>query len=181
MVSSEPISTSPSGRLRRLLGVSLVVLAASALWACGSSSTPTLNTGVIQRAIAGSILAQHHLQTTVVCPSHISRKAGVRFVCSADLNVGSYPVAVTVTNNQGHVVYQNGQSLVAVDIAKVEQAISSSLHQQKGIAATVTCPAEVLQQEGLTFTCSAALPGGKRVFTVTQVDGSGHVRYVEAG
>jgi hypothetical protein len=144
---------------------------------CGSS-TPTLNTAPVERAIAASILAQHHLYATVHCPPKVSRKAGVVFTCTAGLNVGAYPVRVTETNTSGHVQYENPAPLVALDIAGVEHAIEQSIHSERHLAATVTCPAEVLQQAGIAFTCTARVNGRLYPFAVSEVDGDGHVRYV---
>jgi hypothetical protein len=95
-----------------------------ALAACGSQARPkTLNTAAVERAIAASIRAEHGLQTAVTCPASVPRKAGTSFTCTANLEVGSYPVMVHETNDQGHVIYANSAPLIALDVAKVEAAI----------------------------------------------------------
>jgi hypothetical protein len=103
--------TYPSGTvvvMRRvcLSGLLAAVVVAPALYGCGSNA-PMLNTVTVRRAIAESILTQHHLYATVSCPSRIPRKAGFAFTCTANLNVGTYPVMVTETNGSGHVRYEN--------------------------------------------------------------------------
>ena len=60
---------------------------------------------------------------------------------------------------------------------KVERAIEQSSLAQRGAQARVTCPSGVLQRKSLVFTCTATTAKGDTPFTVTQVDGSGNVRY----
>ena len=144
---------------------------------CGKSQ-PTLNTVTVEHAVAASIAAQHHLSATVKCPSNVPRKAGWAFTCTASLNVGTYPVSVTETNNKGYVKYQNQEPLATLDIAKVEQSIEQSIRSQRRLNSTVRCPPEVIQKEGTVFTCTATINGRAYPFEVTEVDDDGHVRYV---
>lgn len=144
---------------------------------CGTSK-PALKTVTVERAIAASILTQHRLYATVRCPPKVPKKAGTAFTCTASLNVGTYPVTVTETNDSGHVSYQDQAPLVALDIAKVQQAIGQSIGSQRHLGATVTCPAEVIQKAGIVFTCTATVNGKPYPFEVTETDNDGHVRYV---
>ena len=57
-----------------------------------------LSIAVVERAIASSIMTQHHIEVTVTCPPAIPRKAGFGFTCNARLAVGTYPIRVTETN-----------------------------------------------------------------------------------
>jgi hypothetical protein len=159
-----------------VVGLGASILVASPLYGCGSS-THTLNTVAVQRAIAASILAQHHLYTTVRCPPKVPRRAGFAFTCTAGLSVGTYPVLVTQTNGSGHVRYENQAPLVVLNIARVEQAIAQSILTERHLHSTVTCPPEVIQSAGIAFTCVATVNGRRYPFTVTEVDDSGHVRY----
>jgi hypothetical protein len=63
---------------------------------------------------------------------------------------------------------------------KVESAIEQSILNQRGQVADVSCPSGVHQQDGLVFTCWAAVGSNDTPFVVAQTDASGHVRY-EAG
>jgi Domain of unknown function (DUF4333) len=148
-----------------------------ALGGCGSS-TPRLNPAVVERAIAGSILAERRITSTVHCPANVPRKAGTVFTCTAYFDVGSYPIAVTETNASGHVRYGNTAPLVILNIRKVESAITSSILSQRHLKAAVSCPAEVLQQAGTNFTCTASINGSRYPFAVTETDDNGHVRYI---
>ncbi len=161
----------------RLLAVTLA--AGALLGACGSSSS-TLDTGRVERAVSASILAQRGLRTTVTCPSNVPLKAGYSFTCNAKLDVGTYPVTVVVTNSKGHVRYENHAPLIALNIEKVENAIAFSIASQRHLQASVTCPAEVLQKAGIVFKCTAVVAGKptRYPFLVTQTDNHGHVRYV---
>jgi hypothetical protein len=153
------------------------VLLIPSLCGCGSSG-PTLHTAAVERVIAESILTEHNLHTTVVCPSNVPQRAGIAFTCRAALQVGSYPVAVTETNGSGRVRYQNEQPLAILNIAAVERGIAQSILSQRHLHATVTCPREVLQRAGIFFTCTATINGQGHPFGVTELDNNGHVRYV---
>ncbi|MGH2863960.1 MAG: DUF4333 domain-containing protein [Solirubrobacteraceae bacterium] len=179
-----PATATPRAR-RCAAEVLLGALACAGLCACGHSSPPstsggdTLHTAAIERAIAASILAQHHLETRVSCPATVPKQTGHRFSCAATLQAGRYIVSVTETNDRGHVAYRSGRPLVALDIPKVEEAIGRSILSKKHLHATVRCPTEVLQQAGVAFTCAASANGRSAEFAVTEVNGEGHVSYVE--
>lgn len=164
------------GRYSRmpLLGVAGALVA---LAGCGSNS-PTLDTAHLQRAIAGSILAQHGLHVAVSCPANVPRRVGERFTCTAHLVVGAYPVSATVTTSSGQVRYANAAPLTALNIGRVRSAITASILAQRHLRATVSCPAQVLQQAGVSFTCTATIGPRSYPFRVTETDGAGHVRYV---
>ena len=65
-----------------------------------------------------------------------------------------------------------------LDTEKVERAIERSSLAQRGIHAQVSCPSAVRQRKGLVFACAAKVDRHATRFVVTQLDGSGHVRYV---
>jgi len=161
----------------RMLALALVLV--TGLAACGSSE-PKLDTARVEHAVEASILAQRGLRTTVTCPSEVPIKTNYTFTCNAKLDVGSYPVTVVVTNSKGHVRYENRAPLVALNTEKVEHAIAASIAGQRHLAATVTCPHEVLQRTGIVFTCTAVVSGSSKQypFEVTQVDNNGRVKYV---
>jgi hypothetical protein len=93
------------------------------------------------------------------------------------LDVGRYPVYVSETDSTGKVRFGNPAPLVILDIGRVQRAITTSILAQRNLRARVSCPPEVLQQRGLTFTCWATVGSRRYPFAVTQVDGSGRVRY----
>jgi Domain of unknown function (DUF4333) len=165
-------------RAARPAAVAAFAVAAAALAACGSS-TPALNATTVEQAIAKSVLAQRALHVTVSCPAKIPSRTGTHFACTARLDVGTYPVPGVVTNDRGHVVYSNSSPLVALDSHRVEASITRSILAQRGVRARVQCPAEVLQQAHLRFTCPAQFGGRAHAFSVVEVDGSGRVRYAE--
>jgi hypothetical protein len=69
------------------------------------------------------------------------------------------------------------RSPTMLDTEKVERAIERSGWEQRRIRVQVTCPAGVRQSQGLVFSCTAMTPGRSTRFVVTQLDGSGRVRY----
>ena len=163
----------------------LGAVVAGCLTGCGSNG-PYLNGVVVERAIASSFLKQQHVYTRVLCPSHIPQRQGHVFRCSAGFDVGSYGVQVTETNSAGHVHWSEPAPVHLLKIKNVSTAIRQSVLAQRGARSTVTCPARVLQQKGLTFTCNAVVrPGPSRVkartypFKVSQTDNAGHVSYVQ--
>jgi hypothetical protein len=64
-----------------------------------------------------------------------------------------------------------------IDSARVESAIERSSLDQRGVHASVTCPADVRQKKGVGFSCTAVAGRTRTRFVVSQLDGSGHVRY----
>lgn len=161
-----------------LFGVVAAVPVALSLTGCGSS-TPMLRIVVVERAIASSIMTQHHIEVTVTCPRAVPRKAGIAFTCNARLAVGTYPITVTETNNNGHVRYENQTPLVMLNVAAVERAIARAIHRQTHLRAAVTCPSPVLQRKGISFACTSTANRHSYGFTVFEVNDSGRVRYAE--
>ena len=71
----------------------------------------------------------------------------------------------------------SAESPRVLNTEKIERAIEQSSFAQRGIHADVSCPSGVHQRKGLTFSCAAVVKHGTARFVVTQLDGSGHVRY----
>jgi len=78
-------------------------------------------------------------------------------------------LAVTACGSSG--------SPTILNTEKVERAIEHSSLAQRGKHAQVTCPSGVHQKKGLVFSCTAVVKRGSTRFVVTELDGSGHVRY----
>ena len=177
----------PRRRVARLTGAGLFgVVVGLTVVACGSSTPPkTIDSVALERSIARSILAEHHLNTKVTCPAKVIQQRGHTFNCYALLEVGRYRVPVTQVNGHGDVKWHTSQPITLLNTPRVEQAIASSINKQRKVTAEVTCPSQVLQAEGVTFTCMAVTQGGQKVpagrypFKVTQTDGAGHVTYIE--
>jgi hypothetical protein len=73
-----------------------------------------------------------------------------------------------------------GSSTPTLNIVAVERAVAQSILTERHIYATVGCPAKVPQRAGHVFTCTANLTVGTYPVTVTEIDGSGHVRYANS-
>jgi hypothetical protein len=157
------------------------LLAAACLSACGASAR-NLNTAKVERAIARSILQQRGIHAAVLCPARVPQTSGHAFTCTARLDVGSYPVAVTEIDGNGRVRYRDDKPLVVLNIARVEHAIEASVLSQRRVRARASCPSEVLQRVGIVFRCTAVIDGRahRYPFVVREIDGAGHVRYVGA-
>lgn len=163
----------PTRRARASIAVAIAI----ALAGCGAGAR-TLNGYDVERGIARSILAQRDLQSIVSCPKSVPIRTGRAFTCMAGLQVGWYPLYVTETDDDGHVRWSDPQALVTLDSDRVRRAIAGSITAQRGLHALVSCPVEVLQQAGVVFTCRAMVGDRTYPFTVTEVDGRGHVRYI---
>jgi len=161
----------------RVFSRAAALLVACGAWGCGGAS-PKLDTAPLERAIAATLLDRRQIHSTVTCPKEVPRKQGTVFTCVSHLAVGAYPVHVTETNSSGHVRYGSSSPLVILNIDLVQRAIERSILQQRRLRASVTCPSQVLQRAGITFTCEAAVGGRRYPFSVTEVDNGGHVHYV---
>lgn len=64
-----------------------------------------------------------------------------------------------------------------INAGKVARAIQQSSLAQRGVHASVSCPPNVRQKKGVTFSCTARAGGKTTRFVVTQLDGAGHVHY----
>lgn len=148
------------------------------LTGCGSSRA-TLDAHRVDGAVAYQILRTAHAPALVRCPGGLPTRAGYSFTCSASFEVGTAFVRVTETNDAGKLAFRSERPLARLNIARVELAIRASLDARHGgPKATVTCPAYVLEQAGLAFTCSAVLARPVRtvVVSVTELDGRGDFR-----
>jgi hypothetical protein len=67
---------------------------------------------------------------------------------------------------------------IVLNTEKIERAIERSSMAQRGKDADVSCPSGVVQEKGSVFSCSAVVGHQTARFTVKQLDGAGHVRYV---
>jgi hypothetical protein len=173
------MSARPRRHSDMLICLAAAVLVAVGVSACGSS-TRTLDSAKVERAIARSILHERGLDTTVACPSKVAQQAGQVFTCTARLDVGTYPVTATEIGGSGQVRFQDRAPLVSLNVAEVQRAIQASVFSQRRKHAAVSCPAEVLQRAGLVFTCTAVIAGAPRryPFVVSEVGNAGHVRYL---
>jgi len=166
--------------IRAALGASVI----ACLVGCGSSST-YLNGLVVERSIATSFLIQRGVDTEVLCPSRIPQRKGHSFECNVRFDAGSYAIPVIEVDGKGHVHWNTGAPVQLLDVSRVVSAIRRSVFTQRRVRSTVTCPPQVLQQQGVTFTCTASVRTGTRKvsrgtypFTVTETDADGHVAYV---
>ena len=71
----------------------------------------------------------------------------------------------------------SSESPTILNTEKVERAIERSSLAQRGTHAQVSCPSGVHQKKGLAFSCTAVVKRDSTRFVVTELDGSGHVRY----
>lgn len=174
-----------SGLSRTSLGLTVGAVLIGCLTGCGSSAA-YLNGAAVERSIASSFLHQKHVYTQVLCPNRIPQRQGHVFQCIAGFDVGHYTVPVIETNGTGHVRWSTRAPVDLLKIKKVSDAIRRSIRIQRGVSATVVCPARVLQQKGLVFRCRAVVrhgtvkvKAGTYLFTVTEADAAGHVTYVQ--
>lgn len=153
-------------------------LAALTLTACGGGD-PTIKTTGYAKAIQKSVLDQHNQVVKVECPAEVKKKKGEAFTCNVKLEVGTYPVTVTMVDDKGAVKYGNSTPLTLLDTGQVQHAIGVEIRHQRHLGSKVSCPKQVLQKQGLTFFCTAKVQDGVTTrFKVQQTDDKGHVTFV---
>lgn len=161
---------------------SALIVTLVTLSGCGSSgsSGSYLNVRQTQKAVANEFLRRNRAPARVLCPSTIPRRGGYSFTCTASLAVGTAIVSVTENHGSEGLTYTSKHPLVLLKMPRVADAITDSIALRRHLAATVTCPAFVLQQEGLAFTCTASVKGQSRIypFSVTEADRNGDVRLI---
>jgi hypothetical protein len=91
----------------------------------------------------------------------------------AHLSAASVLVALTLALS----ACGSSRSATILNTEKIEGAIAQSSLAQRGAHVQVSCPSRVREQKGLVFYCVAVLGHGSTRFVVTELDGSGHVRY----
>jgi len=143
---------------------------------CGSSS-PRLNIPTVERAIAASVQAEHHLTVNVDCPPDVEKRAGVTFACRIRLAAGSYQVHAVETDGNGRVRYESRAPLVVLNTSAIERAIERSLAGRGRPSARVSCPAPVLQRKDVSFICSSRAGAQVGRFKVTVLNEAGSVVY----
>lgn len=166
-------------RTQALNGTILAAIATTIL-GCGSSGGSTLATAPIAKALETAIHEQRGVSAHVTCPGSVAKHSGTTFTCTAALEVGSYPITVTETNDAGKVRYSNDTPLTILNHTKVEHAIEASVLRQRHLHSLARCPAVVLQRAGIVFQCSVTVSGTGRAyaFRVKELDGAGHVQYL---
>jgi hypothetical protein len=60
---------------------------------------------------------------------------------------------------------------------RIERAIEQAAWTNRSIRTAVTCPAGEPQKAHWSFNCTAAFAKGFATFTVTELDGAGHVHF----
>ena len=154
------------------------LLTGGLLAGCGGSGPTTLNPARVEQSIAASILAQRGIHAQVACPSGVPVAARQTFRCVAEVGVRNTTFFVTESDSAGHVTYVGvGSAAPALDSRTIASAIAHSILTERGVHATVSCPAGIPMQQGLSFVCIAHRPGGATYFDVEQVNGRGGVTY----
>jgi hypothetical protein len=99
---------------------------------------------------------------------------GVLAASLVKLASNSTPVAKTVTvSTSPNAPTQN------LDVARVALSIEQTLLAKRHLHSKVSCPSEVPQEAGRTFTCTATIEGGRAApFRVTEQNDFGSVTFV---
>ncbi|MBV9918640.1 MAG: DUF4333 domain-containing protein [Solirubrobacterales bacterium] len=74
-------------------------------------------------------------------------------------------------------LWDQGSNPVILNTERVERAIETAILQQRHLRASVSCPVNIVQRQGVVFLCQATVGGRNFPVTVTQVDGKGHVTF----
>jgi hypothetical protein len=93
----------------------------------------------------------------------------------------SSPAGVLVAVSLALSACGSSRSATILNTQKIEGAIEQSSLAQRGAHVQVDCPPGIHQQKGLVFSCIAILGHSSTRFVVTELNASGHVRYVARG
>jgi hypothetical protein len=145
-------------------------------------SSDELNVDKGRREIERFIQRKNHVRARVTCPAHVKAQKGGRYRCYAHLAVGVVPVLVTQRDDNGN-VHIDVADRHLVPIGRLKRFIADGIRAQNPdltdpkIPVVVRCPATVVEQRGLSFTCRATLAGTPRVVDVDQTDSVGGVHF----
>ncbi len=67
---------------------------------------------------------------------------------------------------------------VVLDTKRVELSVQAAILQQRHLPASVSCPDNVQQKQGVRFTCFATVHRRRYPVLVNETNGSGHVTYI---
>jgi hypothetical protein len=70
-----------------------------------SAPLEVLDSRIVERSIANTLLLQRHVRASVRCPSPVLERQGLGFTCTASVSGVDRPIDVTQTNATGHVEY----------------------------------------------------------------------------
>jgi hypothetical protein len=144
----------------------LLVLGALGLASCSNR----LNTTDVEAAIKADIERQGRRLSlkSVLCPSDVTRQAGVYFRCVGELNPeGTFTINVTQQDAQGNVTWEVPNSKALLNLPKVEDSIQQGLSQAFGKRALIDCGSATyrVNQPGDRFQCQVV--GGIETGTST--------------
>ena len=161
-----------------LFTIGLLACCVVALTACGSDdpkSSGTVNSTKIEGIIKQGISDKLAVDMDVKCPTHVKRKKGASFTCTAQgANTDKVAVKARQTADNGNVKW----SMNAGKTSTIEQQISARILAERKIKVTMDCPDVVQLGKGRTYTCTAHdATGDQRDILVTQTDDNGQVRW----
>jgi len=162
----------PTATCARLL---LGLLAALVIAGCGRN----LEMSGVHTAITEGLSAQAGLAVdSIACPESHPMRAGDVFECVATPNGGGrLTIAITQTDDQGHITWKVAKTEGLLDLSKIEASVRVGLKEQARVNATVSCGGRwKAAKAGDSFEC-AAKTGTKPLATIVVkvVDNEGRI------
>lgn len=74
-------------------------------------------------------------------------------------------------------LWNRSSNPVILNTDRVEQAIQTSILQQRHLQSSVSCPVNIEQRRGVVFYCEATVGSRNYPVVVTEVDSKGHVTF----
>ena len=153
------------------------LLAVAMLTGCSRN----LEMSTVRKAITDGIAAQAGLDIeSAACPESHAMKANDVFQCIVfPKGGGRLTIAVTQTDDQGHITWKVAETQGLLDLSKIEASVQVGLKEQARVNATVSCGGRwKAAKAGDSFEC-AARTGAKPLATivVTVADNDGHINW----
>jgi len=113
------------------------------------------------------------------CPNQDRLVAGRTFDCQARVEEGTFPVAVTLNDNQGSFNVQTKNLLI---LAKAEKLLRDGIRERENLTVTANCKRRfyIFKQIGETYNCGLSTSDGRQgsaVLKVTDIAGGVDISY----
>ncbi|MCS6812093.1 MAG: DUF4333 domain-containing protein [Cyanobacteria bacterium] len=113
------------------------------------------------------------------CPNVEKLEAGKTFDCDTEIAAGSFPVTVTLSDDQGAFNVQTKNLLI---LKKAENLLKDGIKQRNDLDVTADCGQDfyIFKQVGDTYECKLSSTDGKSgvaVLKVTDVEGGVDISY----
>lgn len=122
---------------------------------------PTLDSAVVENEVENKILENYAMTATVKCPEEMSGWPGDTFECDVTAQSGNTgSVLITINEDDTWSVnIENSNFFTVLDVADVQNQITTDIWNDYGVEFAVTCPTDMFGGVDTIFTCDATYEG----------------------